>query len=275
MPKFTVIIPTFNRSYCISNAINSVLNQTFDDYELIVIDDGSTDNTKEVVLSQLSAKYYYQENKGVSAARNYGAALAQGDWLVFLDSDDELIFNTLTLLGNSIDPIHNVIKGSYRILRKNRRSLVNHEAFIPGTFTIKRDFFQSLNGYDENIKYAENTELFFRVKQNAGQIKYLSEILVNYHASEHGGSKNRKQQTNALLFILEKHQEFLTNHVKFLYNQIIGVNYLRAGLLKKGRTFLIKALFYKPFKLKTYLRLLIGCSRKLSQYVYRNHNNQA
>ena len=89
-PKVSVIIPTYNRGAFITNAINSVLAQSFKDYEVLVIDDGSTDNTPEVLQPYLDKiKYIHQENSGVSAARNAGIRQAQGEWIAFLDSDDE------------------------------------------------------------------------------------------------------------------------------------------------------------------------------------------
>lgn len=89
-PKVSVIIPTYNRASFVIKAIESVLAQSFNDYEIIVIDDGSTDNTKEVLEPYRGRiQYIHQENSGVSAARNAGIRLAKGDWIAFLDSDDE------------------------------------------------------------------------------------------------------------------------------------------------------------------------------------------
>lgn len=89
MPKVSVIIPSYNRANYISEAIDSVLNQTYQDFEIIVIDDGSTDNTKEV-LSKYDNKirYLYQKNSGASAARNLGINKAIGEYISFLDADD-------------------------------------------------------------------------------------------------------------------------------------------------------------------------------------------
>ena len=90
----SIIIPTFNRACCIENAIESVTRQSGKNWELIIIDDGSTDNTSLIVreyLGDLRIKYYFQENRGVSAARNLGAEYAAGDYLIFLDSDDYLV----------------------------------------------------------------------------------------------------------------------------------------------------------------------------------------
>jgi len=90
MIKVSVIIPTYNRAEYVTQAIDSVLAQTYADYEIIVVDDGSTDNTKDVLLPYMDRiRYIYQENAGASAARNTGIKAAKGDWIAFLDSDDE------------------------------------------------------------------------------------------------------------------------------------------------------------------------------------------
>jgi glycosyltransferase involved in cell wall biosynthesis len=90
MPLFSVVIPTYNRATCVQRAIDSVLRQTFEDYELIVVDDGSIDNTSEVVRGYGERIVYVsQRNRGVSAARNAGISRSVGEWVAFLDSDDE------------------------------------------------------------------------------------------------------------------------------------------------------------------------------------------
>jgi len=88
--KITVIIPTHNREKLLGQTIESVLNQTVKADEIIIIDDGSTDNTKEIInnYNNETIKYIFQENKGVSNARNHGISLASNEWLCFLDSDD-------------------------------------------------------------------------------------------------------------------------------------------------------------------------------------------
>ena len=90
MPKVSVIIPTYNRQDLVQEAIDSVLNQTFRDWELIVVDDGSTDQTPSVLQERYDSRiiYIYQENQGESAARNRGLYSATGEYVAFLDSDD-------------------------------------------------------------------------------------------------------------------------------------------------------------------------------------------
>lgn len=86
--NISAIIPTHNRANWLVGAIESVLRQSHPVAELIVVDDGSTDNTKEVVQKYANVRYIYQSQRGPSAARNAGARMASGDWLAFLDSDD-------------------------------------------------------------------------------------------------------------------------------------------------------------------------------------------
>ena len=87
----SVIIPTYNREKTIIRSINSVLNQTYKNIEILVIDDGSIDNTKKLIdkLNNSSVHYFYQHNQGQNTARNNGIAHSSGDFLFFLDSDDE------------------------------------------------------------------------------------------------------------------------------------------------------------------------------------------
>jgi len=91
MTSVSVILPTFNRKLLVPNAVKSVLDQTYRDFELILVDDGSTDQTRNVIdpfLKDSRVHYCYQQNKGVSAARNLGLSKACSEWIAFLDSDD-------------------------------------------------------------------------------------------------------------------------------------------------------------------------------------------
>lgn len=90
--RISIVLPTYNRAYCLRETVGSVQSQTYPDWELLVIDDGSTDATAEVVdalqKEDPRIKYHYQRNRGVSCARNAGLRIAEGDWIAFLDSDD-------------------------------------------------------------------------------------------------------------------------------------------------------------------------------------------
>ena len=104
MPFFSIILPTYNRASFLKRSIGSVLAQTFADWELIVMDDGSRDQTKEVVTSfkDPRIRYFYQENRERSAARNNGIARAKGEWICFLDSDDAFMADHLEVFQSRI-----------------------------------------------------------------------------------------------------------------------------------------------------------------------------
>jgi glycosyltransferase involved in cell wall biosynthesis len=131
-PLFSIVIPTFNRAKLIESAINSVLAQTFTDWELIIVDDGSTDKTKEVVVPYLKdsrIRYHFQENKELNGARNTGIRLAQGKYLCFLDDDDFYLENHLAVLADFIEknnfPTAFIRIGVYLQRGQNRTKLPN------------------------------------------------------------------------------------------------------------------------------------------------------
>jgi len=94
----SVVIPTYNRAPYVTMAIESALAQSYQDYEIIVVDDGSTDGTRDVLEPYRDRiRYMYQDNKGVSAARNTGIQESRGEWIAFLDSDDEWLPNKLEI----------------------------------------------------------------------------------------------------------------------------------------------------------------------------------
>ena len=147
-PRFSVIIPSYNRAGTLVRAIESVLHQTLPAIEIILVDDGSTDQTRQLVGTFAKVTYYYQKNKGVSAARNKGAEMAKGNWLIFLDSDDELMQDALERFSKAINQdsekkviragfiLHQGLKETPLYLSKNK-----YIGQIPGSFVIKTDFF--------------------------------------------------------------------------------------------------------------------------------------
>jgi len=111
MAFFTIIIPTYNRAHIIRRPIDSIIAQTFKDWELIIVDDGSTDDTKDLIDSYQDSRirYIWQNNQERSAARNHGISLAQGEWVCFQDSDDEYLPEHLEVLHRNI-LLHHTVK---------------------------------------------------------------------------------------------------------------------------------------------------------------------
>ena len=101
---FSIVIPTYNRSSLIEYTINSILNQTYQNYEILIIDDGSTDNTSNIInnlyYNLSKVKYFYKKNEERGAARNFGIKFSKGDYIIFIDSDDLMKSNHLSVINN-------------------------------------------------------------------------------------------------------------------------------------------------------------------------------
>ena len=182
-PVFSVVIATFNRADLLLRAVTSVLRQEFRDFELIVIDDGSTDHTARVIQGMADPRVVYvsQQNKGRSAARNRGARMARGNLLTFLDSDDEVMTSWLGSFREVLgDERASVVCCGARI-RIDRPHLRSHSEmlrlpksleplftgisglFLTGTFALKTSLFLQLGGYEESLAFSENTDLSLRL----------------------------------------------------------------------------------------------------------------
>lgn len=127
----SVIIPLYNKENCIKKTIKSVLNQTYHDFELVIVDDGSTDNSKNIVLSinDSRIRYVYKPNGGVSSARNYGLQQVSSDWVVFLDADDSFFPDTLESFIKAVRkyPKADVIVGGFMVKEDNHDHLESNK----------------------------------------------------------------------------------------------------------------------------------------------------
>jgi glycosyltransferase involved in cell wall biosynthesis len=183
---FSIIIPTYNRANVIENTIQSVLKQTFQNFELIIVDDGSTDNTEEVVKPFLSEKirYFKIQNSERGFARNFGAKQAKGEWLYFLDSDDILYPNHLITASEIISkyPIK-VFHLAYEVLLNNKviekkinikpDSIIYGNAYSCHGIFMEKHFFQNFY-FNENriIAGLEDWELWLRISTQT-EIKHF------------------------------------------------------------------------------------------------------
>ena len=181
-PLISVIIPTYNRAAFLPQAVESVYQQTFQDFELIVIDDGSTDGTAQVLKKyQNHLIYRYQANQGVSSARNLGLRMARGKWVAFLDSDDLWLPKKLETQVRffSQNPEAVICQTEEIWVRNGRR--VNpqkkHRKFSgdifapslllclvsPSAVMIQRDLFNQEDGFDETLPACEDYDLWLRI----------------------------------------------------------------------------------------------------------------
>ena len=181
MPRVTVVIPTYNRRDLVREAIASVTAQSYPDVEVIVVDDGSNDGTAEVVQQFAGVQYVYQSNRGVSAARNGGVALARGELIAFLDSDDLWQPHKLTHQVALFDQHSDAemchtdeiwIRNGMRVNPHHKHRKAGGDIFArslelclvsPSSVMMRRALFERLGGFDETLPACEDYDLWLRI----------------------------------------------------------------------------------------------------------------
>jgi len=273
-PTVSVIIPTYNRAHLIKRAIQSVLNQTYQDFEVIIVDDGSTDNTEKVVKSFNDPRIRYirhEKNKGAAAARNTGIKAAKGKFIAFQDSDDEWLPEKLEkqmkVFETASAKVGVVYTGFWRI-ENNKKIYIPfswvkqkegniHKELLKGSFIglptvlIKKECFRKGEMFDEKLPRLQDWELVIRLSKYYN-FKCVNEpLLVSYYTSD-SISANNEAYIKALKLILSKHFNEFTKEKKLLSKHYfsIGVNLCLNNNFKEGRNYLIKAIKTHPSSIK-------------------------
>lgn len=253
-PTFSVIIPTYNRAGLVVEAVQSVLDQTFDDHEIVVVDDGSTDDTYAALKPYFSRiRYVWQENRGLAAARNRGIEEARGEFLAFLDSDDlfeprmlEVVLETFQRhpdAGGVATAEREVRDGNQpeaRIITKrspgeffSSHSLMKRDTRVGcgRPAVVRRRIVEELGGFDESMGCAVDCELWIRYSFHM-PIVHQPEPLVLRRVHGSNLSLNRQQDARDWLEILQRlehdHPEFVREHWN-TYRKALAKNCLRYG----------------------------------------------
>jgi glycosyltransferase involved in cell wall biosynthesis len=182
LPKVSVIVPTYNRASWLEETLRSVVSQTFKDFELIVIDDGSIDNTSQIMQSFPDAQYFNMEkNSGVSRARNLGLDHAKGEFICFLDSDDlwdeRKLEVQLHWMENNIDSqvcyTNEIwIRNGVRVNPMNKHRKYTGDIFryclalcivSPSSVMLRKELFDKVGNFDESLPACEDYDLWLRI----------------------------------------------------------------------------------------------------------------
>ena len=204
-PMVTVILPTYNRAEFLKESIQSVLSQTFTDFELIVVDDGSTDPTEEVVREFSGFRYIsFPQNRGVSKARNLGIELARGRYICFLDSDDLWVENKLETQVAWMESQSDCqvcytdeiwIRKGVRVNPMNKHRKVSGDIFSPSlslcivspsSVLIRASIFSEVGRFDEDLPVCEDYDLWLRIA-----LKYPVHLIDEKLIIKRGGHQDQ------------------------------------------------------------------------------------
>lgn len=271
MPSISIVIASYNRATLLEETLKSVFNQKFPDYEVIVIDDGSTDNTYEIVKKYEKKIIYKKINHtGQSAASNEGIRLAKGRYITFLDSDDLWYPDFLLTMYDKIESQDEydfcfcnfkifdkdeIIKHSY--LKENYQKsghlfelLLEGQFILNGAFLIKKRCIEKVGGFDEKMKLAKDWDLWLRLTSKFKGF-YVDKTLLKIRF--HDGNISRDKRISQYnLFTLQKIKEYAPTEFEFYRIKIkkkIKENNRRVGKyqLQKGNLtgfwYLVKSMF--------------------------------
>lgn len=292
MPEVSVVIPTYNRAKLVTRAIDSVLNQTFKNFELIIVDDGSTDNTVATIKKEYSDKrirlFAQKTNRGGSAGRNIGIEHSKGKYIAFLDSDDEWlptklekqlsVFKSLNLenLGavgcgwKLIIENNGVIKTKDKIPKKiignihgkllAGKILSNSPLYPGGTpmIMIKKECFKKIGLFDTKLKASQDSDLYLRLSR-IYQFAAVPEVLVKVYI--HSGERitdSIDAQIIGKTDFLKKHDKEIPSFSFFRSYLLhhIGIQYMKYGKNRMARRYLFKSVIAYPFKLRYYYHFI-------------------
>lgn len=256
-PFFSIVLPTFNRETLLGRSIGSVINQDFQDWELIIVDDGSTDNSRQLIshFNETRIRYHYQENAERSAARNKGIDLAKGTWICFLDSDDEFLPHHLSALKKEIDSDSEpkLLLTGHIINRDGHESkhpLISEDREVINEISEKFILMNSVcvhisilynNRFDTRFRLWEDTHLWLRIAAQFS-VKQLKEFTAVQHVHSGGtvlvGMKTVRIKD--VLHYLEAIDDLKLN-CKELFNHRIALSFFDQYKVSKLHMYLYQA----------------------------------
>jgi len=281
-PKVTVMINTYNDKRCVGKAIRSVLAQTLQAHEILVIDDGSTDGTRELIEREFGNQvtYHYHANRGIGGSRNVGIAMSTGDWIAFLDSDDHWMPEKLELqvaelrahpnaamvscwaLESTFD---DTVVGKMGLPQPFTREVIRSELRRRGIFTpsgamVRRDVLLKVEGFPEDIMFCEDWVTFCRIAASYEIAAVHKSLFYKTQLMESLSSKPKAPLKDGLI-ALQRCKEALASHtwpqswmdfVAFRQSETqlhlhTAWLYAKARDKKKSLAILLKGLVHCPF----------------------------
>ena len=225
----SIVIPCYNQSHFLIEAIKSVKQQTYQNLEIIVVNDGSTDETSRVALSFENVILLEQNNQGLSASRNNGLKKCRGEFVVLLDSDDTLLPKALEIGVNLLNkcPNYVFVSGLSQLVDINGKLLKTIQPipysddfylsllrsnFIwsPSNVMYRRELFEKIEAFDVTLNPTADYELYLRIAKEF-PVFHHSSIVTNYRQHQTSMSKNYKMMLDSVLEVYERQRSFITN----------------------------------------------------------------
>ncbi len=223
----SVVITCYNQGQFLREAVESVLAQSYRSFEIIIVDDGSTDNTAQVAAMYPGVRYIYQNNGGLSSARNTGAKHSNGSFLVFLDADDLLTSVALEMGIHHLNahPDCAFVSGHYTVIRSNgqvvpqsRNSVVLKDHYVEllrgnyigmhGTVMYRRANFEDAGGFDPSLRACEDYEMYLRIARTSPVYSYDA-VVAQYRHHSGNISRNRALMLKSSLAVLQAQRTYL------------------------------------------------------------------
>ena len=250
----SVIIPCYNHAAYLPKAIESILTQTYNKYEIIVVDDGSTDNTKQVTEAYVNVQYVYQRNGGLSAARNTGIAHSTGEYLLFLDADDWLPadafdINLRYLSQNEeaafVSGGHQKVDNNGVVLEEQREQVTSNHypQFLQGNYigmhatVLYRRWVFDYFTFDTTLRACEDYDLYLKVSRKFPVIHH-QELIAFYRIHDSNMSGNIPFMLEHVLMVLNRQKDCLLNKAEKQAHQN-GVHVWRAYYTQKLYNYLL------------------------------------
>lgn len=302
MPRVSVVTPTYNRAHHLTQTINSVLYQTYRDLEVIVVDDGSTDETRDVVqqFANCRIKYIYQENQERSVARNTGIKTSEGEYIAFLDSDDLWLPNKLEVqvpildrqdrVGLVYSDIQLIMPGGhfvshhpYPFYQGNVTKYLILRNFVPSpTPLIRRECLAQVGFFDSAMVPSEDRDLWLRISR-AYEFAYVDQVLSRYKVHPYYSERDIQRIASGYFKVLSKffQNPDLPREVRILRNRAFAnAHFCVAELchsydqMPKARMHLWKSVHlypYAPERLFLLLRGHLGTWFMAKAYRWKKH----
>ena len=241
----SVVIPCYNQANFLGEAIESVLAQTYRHFEIIVIDDGSPDNTAEVAARYPDMRYIRQENQGLSGARNTGFRESHGKYLVFLDADDRLLPGSLQAGINClhvhpecafVSGHHRYIKADGSLLNEYPPEPIDDDHYIAllkrnyigmhATVMYQRSVFEKVGLFNTSLKSCEDYEMYLRIAQKFPVYRY-KQMVAEYRWHDANMTRNSKKMLTFALQSLSSQWEYIKNHPEYIQAYQTGIEFWR------------------------------------------------